>query len=341
MNKQYRISKLNIYKCRKPCFYITGLLSLTLVYVVAVNLSFLSSTIEAIPETIYNFKSSLEFRDDGRSILCPVTPSNLPKKLQLKEAITLKESEKALGDRVLFGGSFYPPNCLARWKIAILVCFRDRDEHLGPFTYHLHNFLQNQSIQYTIYVVNQTDYLPFNRAKLFNVGYVETLKDGPFDCYVFHDVDFLPDDGRNLYYCSDMPRHMTVFYDNHPYMHDNDVFQKYFGGVVMLKESHLKMVNGWSNSYWGWGGEDDDMKLRIGKQNLTIWRYPKDIGHYYMLRHRSSPKNPIRYKQLEKAEKNMGKDGLNNLHYKLDSIVKHPLFTSINVNLTEKTVVKN
>jgi hypothetical protein len=25
----------------------------------------------------------------------------------------------------------------------------------------------------------------------------------------------------------------------------------------------MKKVNGWSNQFWGWGGEDDDMSLRL------------------------------------------------------------------------------
>ena len=40
--------------------------------------------------------------------------------------------------------------------------------------------------------------VPFNRAKLLNVGFYEAERDG-FDCFMFHDVDLiLEDDRRDL-----------------------------------------------------------------------------------------------------------------------------------------------
>jgi hypothetical protein len=48
---------------------------------------------------------------------------------------------------------------------------------------------------------------------LMNVGFVEALKLYNYDCFIFHDVDLLPEDDRNLYTCPEQPRHMSVAVD--------------------------------------------------------------------------------------------------------------------------------
>ena len=35
-----------------------------------------------------------------------------------------------------------------------------------------------------------------------------------------------------------------------------------FGGVTALRLEHLSKVNGYSNKFFGWGGEDDDLSAR-------------------------------------------------------------------------------
>ena len=51
-----------------------------------------------------------------------------------------------------------------------------------------------------------------------------------------------------------------------------------FGGASAISVQHFNMVNGYSNQYWGWGGEDDDMFKRLRSHNLTVIRYRPDIA---------------------------------------------------------------
>jgi len=41
-----------------------------------------------------------------------------------------------------------------------------------------------------------------------NAGFLEASTEAEFDCFVFHDVDLIPEDDRNMYVCSVVPRHV-------------------------------------------------------------------------------------------------------------------------------------
>lgn len=145
---------------------------------------------------------------------CPVTPPDLVGPIEVDVQPEFMENvEKKLVGKIQKGGRFKPSECRARDRVAIVVPFRDRKQHLPVLLKNLHPFLMRQQIDYGIFLVEQSTDGSFNRAKLMNVGYAEALKLYEWDCFVFHDVDLLPMDDRNLYTCPDQPRHLSAAVD--------------------------------------------------------------------------------------------------------------------------------
>ena len=146
------------------------------------------------------------------------------------------------------------------------------------------------STRWLVMVVEQDDDELFNKGFLVNAGLrllaseePDLLSDihqagqpdlggGPHTCIVQHDVDFLPADTVDYTSCAwprqlsseiecaesvyNGPRPFTV-----PYPHS-------FGGVVSMRPAHWQAVNGFSNHYPGWGGEDDDLFQRVRQSGL-------------------------------------------------------------------------
>lgn len=58
----------------------------------------------------------------------------------------------------------------------------------------------------------------FNRAILMNIGFYEAMKRDRFECVIFHDVDLLPENDKNIYSCpAGHPRHMSAYIDKFDY----------------------------------------------------------------------------------------------------------------------------
>jgi len=218
----------------------------------------------------------------------PPTPTSLlqtPLKILTKrKASDLIELEREYGPPASSSASFMskafwwsPPDCEPIDTVAIVIPFRQRESFLPNLLARLHPLLRKQKLRYHIFIIEQIDHKPFNRAKLLNVGAVEATKHMPDTvwwsfpnlmramssiCYVFHDIDLIPTSDATPYGCSRNanPRHLSVFVDTHG---SKCVYSEIFGGVTSITASQLVALNGYSNLYWGWGGEDDDMSARI------------------------------------------------------------------------------
>ena len=110
----------------------------------------------------------------------------------------------------------------------------------------------------------------------------------------------------------------------------------YFGGVSSLSSQDFVLINGFSNSFWGWGAEDDDLLARVGHYNMTVIHEPLDYTRFTMLSHHKASPNPDRLKVLEETVKRMEWDGLTNLQYQRIFLRKKLHYTHILVNIQPK-----
>ena len=142
-------------------------------------------------------------------------------------------------------------------KLAVVIPYRNRAEHLAKLIPELTEQLVKQGISFRIIVAEQADEKPFNRGKSMNVGALEEWEWSDYFC--FHDVDNIP--LRAEYGCPSEPTRLVSHWDN-TWRTYNMLEVTTFGGIVSINKSALINANGFNNEYWGWGMEDDDFLIR-------------------------------------------------------------------------------
>lgn len=145
---------------------------------------------------------------------------------------------------------------------AILVPFRDRAEHLKEFIPHYRKLTP----ELEIIICEQFDSKPFNRAKLFNCGFLE--EGFKYDFAVYSDVDMLAEEAIG-YEFFDSPVHLASAASQFEYKLPYDT---YYGGVTNIPKSVMHAVNGFSNNFWGHSGEDDHMYNRLIANEIPPYR---------------------------------------------------------------------
>lgn len=233
-------------------------------------------------------------------------------------------------------------------KLLVIVPFRDREAHRQVFVPYATRTLAEQNISFKLVFVEQSGTAPFNRGLLANVGF--DLYGREYDYLCIHDVDVI---GENFDYSfAPLVTHLSARQRDRNY---TEWYPRCIGGVTLFPTAAFAAANGFSGSYWGWGGEDDDLRIRLDLANMPVQRRQ---GRYHTLRHATrstSDSAHINAQRLadfahshpHQRHQRVIADGLSNVkqRYKTLAISESECFTNVRVSFAATVclsmIVKN
>jgi len=145
-------------------------------------------------------------------------------------------------------------------KLGVCVPYRNREAHLKEFIPRVGEYLDSHGIDYQMYFCHQVDDKLFNRGATKNIAAEWAFKEG-CDYIVWHDIDMIPDmdGGCDYSFPEKYPIHIAT---NISQMDYQLKYEEYFGGAILFSKEQVEKTNGYSNDYWDWGMEDDDLFWR-------------------------------------------------------------------------------
>jgi hypothetical protein len=150
-------------------------------------------------------------------------------------------------------------------KLGICIPYRNREFHLSKLIPSLSKHLNDNGIDHKFYVGHQVDDRLFNRGGMKNIAAEYAFNDG-CDYIAWHDVDMLPHPNCDYSYPEDFPTHISTNLEKYNY---GIGYDQYFGGIVLFTKEQVEKTNGYSNEYWDWGQEDDDLFWRCYYEGYT------------------------------------------------------------------------
>jgi hypothetical protein len=214
------------------------------------------------------------------------------------------------------------------YKLNVIIPIRNREEDLNNITDRLEEIFNSQGIHAKYYIIEQSEKNKFNKGKICNVAFIESLKDGFSDNYLFNDVDVYPQKTKKNNII-DFKYHQNKKNKNnirHPYGFDHCL-----GCLFMVKAHTYKKINGFSNKYYGWGGEDHDIQKRAEVLGVDIDRSKfikrgnkkkiyDDWSKEKITNSNNKTNQDLKFKlrSMYNRDKNtIKKDGVNNCQYKI------------------------
>lgn len=215
-------------------------------------------------------------------------------------------------------------------KIAIITCFRDttangsRTKQRAIFI-ELMNKLLPPYGKYKIYIIEQDkDDTPFNIGKLKNIGFEIANKEDKYDHVIFSDIDIIPDyDLMNYLFLKIKDTPISLAYRGTRY----EGYDAFLGALISFNTKTFKKINGFPNNFWGWGGEDISLSIRLSANKINTILYP-EIGSVIDFEEKDNKtinivsnklkdlkKEELKYEKLYIDIDTWNKNGLNSLNY--------------------------
>lgn len=211
---------------------------------------------------------------------------------EINEVIAAQENEEADNLQITsFGDDFEYDSKTSNSKfdktrndsLAIIIPYRNREKQLLHFLNIMPKILTAQKLNYKIFVVNQIDDFKFNRGALMNVGYLEARKVHNFACYLLQDVDRVLLQAELVpYACNQKPLLNSQSFAVHLTPKGGAVHTASgkIGGVAKISSNIFEASKGFSNFFYGWGGEDDDFYYRISRElRQPVYQYYDEMVH--------------------------------------------------------------
>lgn len=138
-------------------------------------------------------------------------------------------------------------NGIYKKELLIVTPYRNREEHLAEFLKNSPRYFDEQGIDYDILLCELDQVGDWNAGLCVN-SLIDFINCGrSYNWLYIHHVDVWPSEGN---WC--FPENNTIVHNLGDY------------GSCLLKLEDFLKVNGCCNSFWGWGGEDNELfdKLR-------------------------------------------------------------------------------
>ena len=124
-----------------------------------------------------------------------------------------------------------------------------------------------------------TEMAKFNLGRLKNIGYhiasqdsQDAQEDSKKSYYVLSDVDLLPSEGLIPSYLQypKNPIHLGYLGTRYEEQDKSKKDHTFFGGVASFSKEDFEKANGYPNSFWGWGGEDECLNRRLKDVKIKV-----------------------------------------------------------------------